>query len=227
MIKHYQKIILLTLCFFLISNDAYCRDSNKEWNVGVISGPFSNDSAWQYYLEPQLRLINDRYVFNQAFFLTGIGYQFTPTLKLYVGPGYIFTLTTDGKTYDTYRVWQQLDWQAVKNSSFWLASRTRLQEDTRSNNTGVLVILRQRYWLRIPIKNTNHYFYSLFDEIFLNVNETSWSSHTLFEQNRLFAGIGKQITKNVFLDFGYLNQAQFGSHSAINNVIIFSFTVML
>ncbi|MCX7125393.1 MAG: hypothetical protein NTU49_06540, partial [Gammaproteobacteria bacterium] len=43
----------------------------------------------------------------------------------------------------------------------------------------------------------------------------------------LFAGIGKQITKKTFLDFGYLNQEQFGANNQINNVIFLSFTVML
>ena len=103
----------------------------------------------------------------------------------------------------------------------------RRLRDTPPNTAGTLVVLRQRYWFRIPIKNTTQYFYSFFDEIFLNLNETAWSSQNIIQQNRVFAGIGKQITKKTFLDFGYLNQEQFGANNQINNVIFLSFTVML
>jgi hypothetical protein len=221
-------IKIKALCIFLIifSKTAYCAEFHtKEWVVATFIDSFSKNQNLKYYIEPQLRLIDDPHVFNQAFILTGLGYQLTPAVTIFAGPGLIVTKNTEGQTYNEYRLWQQLNWQLFNDFSISLNSRTRLEEKQRSNQMQIAIQLRQRLWARIPIKNTNQYYYSLFDEVFFNLNHPRWVSANFFEKNRAFVGIAKQLTKNTMLDFGYLNQLQLGSPRQISHVLLLSFSI--
>lgn len=222
-----QKFKLLTLIIlFITSTTLHATETYiKQWTTANFVGSISEDSKFKYYIEPQLRFIDDRYVFNQAFLFAGLGYQFTPTVSLFVGPGWVLTKNTEGEVYHEYRLWQQLNWQILNSSVVSLNSRTRLEEKERSNQSQVAYQLRERIWVRIPIKNTNQFYYSVFDEVFFNLNHPSWTSPHFFEQNRLFLGIGKQLTKTTMLDFGYLNQLQFGPPRQLNHVLLVSFSV--
>lgn len=193
----------------------------KQWSVATFTGPLSLGSAWRYYVEPQLRLINDPYVFNQSFLLGGVGYQFSPAIAFYTGVGWIFGKNTQGQDYNEYRLWQQLNWQMWKVVQTTFDSRTRLEEKARTDQSDNRVDLRQRFWLRIPIRHT-HYYYSLFDEVFFNINPPSWGNNYFFYQNRAFLGIGKRLSKKTFLDCGYLNQYQLGDPHQMSNVLLLS-----
>lgn len=228
LMKRLLKFVQSMIIFGLLSSQAGgAQYYTKQWTSSILLGSLPHSTKLKYYLEPQLRLINDDYVFNQAFFLTGLGYSFSPDLLFLLGPGWVVTKTPTGETYHEYRLWQQLNWQIVNHAYFTLSSRTRMEEKERSNQSQVAIQLRQRLWARIPIKNTNQYYYSLFDEVFFNLNHPSWTSPHFFEQNRAFLGIGKQITKETMMDVGYLNQQQFGPPHIISHVIFLSFTIVL
>lgn len=220
------KKTALFIFLIIFSNAAYSTEYHtKEWIVATIIGSFSENQNLKYYIEPQLRLIDDPYVFNQAFILTGLGYQLTPAVMIFAGPGFVVTKNTEGQTYNEYRLWQQLNWQIFNDSSLSLNSRTRLEEKQRSDQMQIAIQLRQRLWARIPIKNTNQYYYSIFDEVFFNLNHPTWVSPYFFDQNRAFVGIGKQLTKNTMIDFGYLNQLQLGPPRQISHVMLLSFSI--
>ena len=224
--KNKIQYIVTFFIAFTISQSIFATDYyTKQWTVATIVGPFSNNSQLRDYVEPQLRLIDDPYVFNQSFILMGLGYQFFQNLIFFAGPGWVFTKNTMGQTSDEYRLWQQLSWQIINNPSITLDSRTRLEEKEKTDESSVRVDLRQRLWARIPIKNTNNYYYSLFDEVFFNSNPPSWGNNTVFYQNRAFIGIAKMVSKHTLIDFGYLNQYVWGQGTQMSNVIYLSTTV--
>lgn len=198
---------------------------NKQWTVANIMLSMPGNEKFKYYIEPQLRLIDDPYVFNQAFLLLGLGYQIAPSLIVLAGPGWVLNKNTSGVTFHEYRLWQQLTWFAMNNPAMSLVSRTRLEEKERSNQSGIALQLRERLWLRIPIKNTEQWYYSFFDEAFFNLNHPAWVSPYFLEQNRAFIGLGKQVTKSTIIDFGYLNQQQLGPPREFSSVLLLSFTV--
>ena len=146
-------------------------------------------------------------------------------MVLFLGPSWILTKNTEGKIYHEYRLWEQLNWQLINNSSILLNSRSRFEEKERSNQQQIAIQFRERLWARIPIKNIPLYYYSFFDEVFFNFNHPSWVSPYFFEQNRMFLGIAKQLTKTMMLDFGYLNQLQLGPPCQIDNVILLSVSI--
>jgi hypothetical protein len=224
-----SKYRLFFILFLLIGvNPAYSTESyTKYWSVATIIGPMPTNSLFKYYFEPQLRLINDPYVFNQLLLLGGLGYQFHPTMIFFVGPGWILTRNSQGIMIHENRLWEQLNWQAVNTSYINVNSRTRLEERKNTDFASVAFRFRERVWVRIPIKNSEDYFFSCFDEIFLNINHPKWVSPYLFEQNRVFIGFGTTITRSTLIDIGYLNQYIHAETNKLNNVWLLNFSVNL
>ena len=217
-------IVSIFLCISMQTANS-TRTYSKDWAVVNIIGSISENSPFKYYLEPQLRLIDNRSVFNQFLFLGGLGYQFNPNLMFFVGPGWILIKPPTNNTHTEKRWWQQLNWRIVNDSNFSLQSRTRLEERQQSNQSQTAVRLRERLWLRIPFKWHN-YSLSTFNEFFFNLNHPQWTSPYLFEQNRAFIGIAKQLSKSTIMDLGYLHQSIYSHNHETSNVILLSFTMI-
>lgn len=200
---------------------------NKDWSVATIIGSFSNKSSFKYYLEPQLRLIDDSSVFNQLLLLGGIGYQINDDLVLFLGPGWIISNTTEYNLTHEKRLWEQMNWRIKNSPNLIIHSRTRLEERKEATTSPVAVRFRERVWIKLPIKNWQQYSFSFYDEIFLNLNHPLWVSPHLFEQNRAFIGIATQLSKSTILDVGYLNQYIHSFKNELNNVLLLSFSVTL
>ena len=220
--------LILSMLFLLqIKNVNSTTTNTKLWAVGVMTGPLAKDSPFQYYLEPQLRLIDNKYVLNQVYFIGGIGYQFTPDLTGYIGPGWTYTKNNQGIVTHEIRYWEQLSWRIVSNSKFNLNGRTRLEERQNTDISGISIRFRERLWMRIPFTRWPTHSFSCYDEVFFNLNHPKWVSPYLFEQNRAFIGIGTQLSHTTILDVGYLNQYIHSRNNQIDNVLLVSFTVAM
>ncbi|KTD68599.1 hypothetical protein Lste_1757 [Legionella steelei] len=228
-IANYSFWIKISVCFFLcfgMQATHSTRTYSKDWAVANIIGPISENSSFKYYLEPQLRLIDTPSVFNQFLYLGGLGYQFNRNVMLFIGPGWILTKTPENKTHTEKRLWEQLNWQVMKDSNLSINSRTRLEERQRSDQSQIAFRLRERLWLRVPLKKWQSYSFSCFNEFFFNLNHPSWTSPYLFEQNRAFIGIAKNLSKTAILDIGYLNQFLHSSQNQNDNVLLLSLTMI-
>lgn len=201
------------------------RSYTKDWTVLSIIGPLSKQSSFKYYLEPQLRLIDTHSVFNQFLLLGGLGYQFNSKVMLFIGPGWVLTKTPTNIRQSEKRLWEQLHWQILNNSKLTLNSRTRLEERERNDHEQVAFRLRERLWLRIPLKKWPSYSFSCFNEAFFNINHPEWTSPYFFEQNRAFIGIAKKLSKLVSLDLGYLNQFLHSTNNQVDNVLLLNLTL--
>ena len=66
--------------------------------------------------------------------------------------------------------------------------------------------MRLRYFLaaKIPLQNTesesSKIYLSAYNEVFLNTESA------VFDRNRVYAGVGYQLTKNIRMEAGYMNQ---------------------
>ncbi len=217
--------ITLGLLLFIGMSCAHSTSYNKGWVVSSITGPISDSSSFKYYLEPQLRLIDDTYFFNQFLFLGGLGYHFNTNMSLYIGPGWIVTKTPEGVTTHENRYWEQFNWKLLDKPNLNLNSRTRFEQRENVDEARMALRLRERMWLRIPFKNNGKYSFSIFDEMFFNLNHPKWVSPYLFEQNRAFIGIAAQLSKSILMDVGYLNQHFRSTTRQTDNVLLLSFTV--
>ncbi len=84
--------------------------------------------------------------------------------------------------------------------------RTRLEQRflEGADDTG----WRLRHMVRMthPLGSSQRYDLTLWDEVFVNVNDTDWGARDGFDQNRLFAGIGVALAPRVRTEIGYLHQ---------------------
>lgn len=202
------------------------KEHTKLWSTAVFIGPLIKDTKIKYYLEPQLRLIDDKYKFEEAFIYAGIGYQTTPDLILFLGDASVVSRKTTGNYVHENRVWQQANLSVINNDSFNLLSRTRLEERKNLSESQWAVRLRERLMVRIPLRNWVTHSLVLSDEVFFDLNHPKWiGNNNVFAQNRAFIGIGTKISKQTSFDIGYLNQYQFTNPNQMSNVLLLSLNI--
>lgn len=220
-------LIIILYPFIGIKSANSTSSYNKAWAVAAIIGSMPVNPAFKYYIEPQIRFIDDNYFFNQTLQLGGLGYQINKNIMVFAGPGWIITKTPEGESTHETRFWQQLNWLMVNSPNLNMNSRTRVEERKRTNTAPMAIRLRQRVWMRIPFKKWERHSFSVFDELFFNMNHPAWVSPYLFEQNRAFVGIATQLTKSMIADIGYLNQYLRPSrtNSFSDHVFLLSFSI--
>jgi len=81
-----------------------------------------------------------------------------------------------------------------------IAQRLRLENRRLINTDNHKVNNRLRYRLQYLKPIYKDIYLNVFDEIFLNLKGTA------FNQNRIFVGIGRQLTNNLKMEIGYLNR---------------------
>jgi len=226
-IRAFAKLacIVFLLCMFKF---AYGIEMHtKEWNSVIFTGPLSTENnRLKYYVEPDLRFIDDNYKFSQAFFWLGLGYQVAPTLVLYAGDA---TGTTRGLSgvYRHYNIpWQQANWALGKAFSGDLESRTRLEEIKNTTEPVWAVKLREKLQLKIPIKTWEGHAIALSDEVFFNLQNPKWTNTpSIFSQNRAFMGLSTKLTQHVSFVIGYMNQYQLTKTKQLSNILVLSLEV--
>lgn len=179
------------------------QDSNfGNWLIYFGNKQFN--SKWNLHHEVQYRNYNMIGDLEQLLLRTGLGYNLAENTNLLLGYGYILSENYIGDTDEKFdinehRIYQQLiTKQVIKGIS--LQHRYRFEQRFVEDDFK----LRFRYFLglNMPLskKETNKYYLSAYNEIFLNTESS------IFDRNRLYAGIGYKISNSVRMELGYMNQ---------------------
>lgn len=167
-----------------------------------------DQSRLLWWFDGQLRYLDDSDGFHQSIFRPGMGYQIAPNTNVWAGYAWINTLATGGTNIsDEHRIWQQLMW-SPKFTGFSFLSRSRLEQ--RFLETGDDCGLRFRQFFKVdrPFHCNSPNSFVVWNETFLDLNETDWGQQGRLGQNRLFLGLGRKfngLNKPKF-EVGYLNQ---------------------
>ncbi len=70
--RYFCSYLILFLLYFFLTTANSTPSYFKQWDTAVITGSIHNNSPLKYYLETQIRLINDDYGFNQSLLLGGV-----------------------------------------------------------------------------------------------------------------------------------------------------------
>lgn len=134
------------------------------------------------------------------------------------------------------RLWQQVLWTTRNkrlHTQQWIRIEERfnrkISQDKLQNGSDFNFRFRYLLNLMVPINRTyiepNTVFFAFNNEIHINAGKQI--TYNLFDQNRLFVGMGYQFTKGLNLQVGYMNQFQqlpSGNHFNSNHVLrIFAF----
>jgi hypothetical protein len=184
-------------------------DDGQTWLAVVATGGIgARPTPWRYHLEGQARYNDDSSRFHQGLLRGALGREVAARTVLWAGYAYVPT-DPEGDPSDVleHRFWQQLTWSADGEvAGFHPSIRTRLEERVveSADDTGVRV--RQLGKLTRPIDAEGRFYWALWDEIFVNLNDTDWGADAGIDQNRAFGGIGIVLADGVNAEVGYLHQ---------------------
>lgn len=158
------------------------------------------------YAEANPRLGPEVKEIQQLLLRFGVGYQLTPRFSFVSGymRGYLWNSAPTFVSEN--RIWQQALY-AYPFRRFTVISRSRMEERF-FNVTGDQTSVRAREMLRVnvPVPKTNWYLVG-YDELFINFNSIAGGPGSGFDQNRLFAGVGrKKFGGRLRTEIGYQHQ---------------------
>lgn len=203
--KNLKFTILLLILIAPLSGYSQSSDLG---NWLIYFGNKKINNKWNWHHEVQYRNYNAIGDLEQLLLRTGIGYNLTENNNnLLLGYGYIlsqnyFDSTDDKIDVNEHRIYQQF----ITRQSI---SRVKVQHRYRFEQRWVEdtdLRLRFRYFLslNIPINNASiinkTWYASIYNEIFIN------NKQTLFDRNRLYAGLGYKLNDTVKFEVGYMNQ---------------------
>ena len=219
-----KKTILVTLAILLaLPTIVNAQDSNLgNWLIYI--GSKKLNSKWNIHNEVQYRNYNAIGDLEQLLLRTGVGYNVNDKNNVLLGYGYILSENYIGESDDKisvneHRIFQQyITKQNIGKVS--LSHRYRLEQRFVEEDFK----LRFRYFLslKIPLKikekGTSPLYLSAYNEIFLN------SKSSIFDRNRVYGGLGYNLSKNIKIELGYMNQFfETNSRDQINLITFVNF----
>ena len=186
--------VLLLLLF--VSSVCFGQMS-KPWLIYYGITHFKNSKVGIYH-EAQI----------QDHILVGLRYTIIPNLLSTVSFGRVHSniIGTSEMPYNENQIVQELSYgQSVKNVS--IKHRARIEErfiEDKGFN------VRGRYYVGVDIPmsskgfDKNAFYIALYDEVFANI--TPSTTGRILERNRIYAGIGFKMTKDIGWQLGMMNQ---------------------
>lgn len=165
-------------------------------------------SRLRWWFDGHLRYLDDADGFNQSIFRPGIGYQLTPNTNVWLGYAWINELPASGApVFDENRIWQQILW-SDKVGQQTLFSRSRLEQRFVETGDDTGWRFRQFFKMDRPFYAGSPNSFVVWDEGFIDLNETDFGQNGSFSQNRFFVGVGRKFQgeRSPKLEIGYLNQ---------------------
>jgi long-subunit fatty acid transport protein len=200
--------LLMLISAFTVEAQVNGEEKLGSWHMYFGTNRISNNLS--IHTEAQLRYYEQAENFNQLLLRTGINYHFDPNAWATFGYGY---MVTDGSFEEfpdetnsiEHRIFERF---FLKNRvwEFNFEHRYTLEQRFLDFGDSNDVQHRMRYRLQMTLPLTNTFFLNFYDEIFINLQDD------IFDQNRLYAALGVNVTENLSVQAGYLKNHFTGAH---------------
>ena len=180
------------------------------------------NSKWNIHNEVQYRNYDAVGDLEQLLLRTGVGYNLSENNhNVLLGYGYILSQNyvadaQEKSDVNEHRIFQQFT-SKQKIGSMSLSHRYRFEQ--RFVEADFKMRLRYFLALKIPLIKSEavpaKLYVSAYNEVFLNTESS------VFDRNRVYAGLGYQLHKNVRIEAGYMNQLFENSSRDQFNLITF------
>lgn len=206
----------------LLSLTASAQPSNLG-NWLIFFGDKKIDKKWNWHHEVQYRNFNLLGDTEQLLLRTGIGYNLTENNNnIHLGYAFIYSepYVGDGdeKTnFNEHRIYQQFITRQSAGRFSW-QHRYRFEQRIFEDDFR----LRLRYFLSVnvalnnPVMQDKTLYLSTYNEIFANTKQT------IFDRNRLYAGLGYRFSPKLRTEIGLMNQTTNTVSRNQLNFIVFS-----
>ena len=157
---------------------------------------------------------------------------FSLTSKHSLGAGYAYlgnkTIESNQQKFQIeHRIWQQFQIENKWNKSE-ITNRVRLEQRFIQKEAAFNFVQRFRYYARFQsaiFKGSadGGFFVGLQNEIFLNIQNKEVVNDKLFDQNRVYAGLGFRFSQAVAIEAGYIYRYQIEDKKMHHHIIQFAF----
>lgn len=193
----------------LLDSQAYAGDDTQAWGAVIATGAVRGDLF--VWLEGQARAIDDVGGGSQLIVRPAIGARIARDAHAVAGYAYIRTDPATGRTTNEHRLWQQVQFVALRarDRAPWVVSRTRIEQRMIEGQGETGWRLRQFVRFQAPIARRSGVQAVAFTEGFVNLNTTGWGPRAGMDRLRGFVGIGLPVAPRMRLEPGYLHQRVF------------------
>lgn len=197
-----KRCFLILIVFICLDLSAFAHSHQEDdlglWINNNISLPITKKVQTFFQISP--RLLNNITDFNQLNLHSRLGYKINENLSVW--QGHAWSTTYDPRFRREQRIYQDILLQNVF-SKFKLENRIRLDE--RFIQDAGSISLRPRYRLKasFPFGKNKDWAIVTFDELLLNLTSSSNGPQRGIDQNRIFLGLRKEISKNFAVEGGY------------------------
>ena len=159
-------------------------------------------------LEVHGRFTDDVSRFGQLLIRPSVTYKLPHGWSLTGGYAYIRTRFEGAAPHDEHRLWEQVGYTFIQNrkTALSVGGRTRIEQRFRVGGDKVGWRLRQQLRAQLPLTATGSLRAVLWNETFMQLNNTDWGARSGIDQTRTFAGIGLPVGSVLTVEPGYLNQ---------------------
>lgn len=227
-----MKLLLTALLFgfttILSAQNKPLNQTAQFWGETDLAGLLKKNKMWKWQLDLQYSrqgAYERTNMFNYNSQLTirpWVHCYVKPAIRVsgFVGLWYNFAIAEVGaREYPEIREAVQVNFYNRKRKNL-LVNRLRPEiREIRDREGKYETVLRGRYMLKYQrLLNGNAYdkntvYLIVFDEIFLN-GTSKVTGYRPFDQNRIFGGLGYNITSDIAIETGYFNQFQQHAHDA-------------
>lgn len=178
----------------------------QAWSALALSGTPSDESRFLLWFDGHARFRDDAGRLGVSIIRPGIGWRVSESLDLWLGYARVVARAGGAPDVEEDRVWQQATYPI---SAVWggkLSGRSRLEQRFRDSQDDTGWRIRQFLRWEKPLASEG-LSVVLWDELFVDLNNTNWGQDTGFGQNRLFAGLARRWSQGMRAEIGYLHNA--------------------
>ena len=210
--------IITTAAIALPLGASAAEDDFEAWSATTATGPVAGPLLASFELSIRA---DDRGTRDPTTLIrSALGYQIAKSLSLWAGYVRVDTRPQGQNATSENRFFQQLSWAPGSVGGVAVALRTRLEQRTVEGAKDTGWRLRQQIRATVPFRKGGPSAV-LSSEPFVALNSTDFGTSKGLDQWRNFAGINVPVTKNLWVEVGYLNRyiQRRGARDRVDHII--------
>lgn len=205
-------MFLRLIAFLILATLITCKNAIAEtiedgryWFSLYTQGPLPKENFyWSLDIHPRWR--EEGRHFDTLILRPSLIYKITPKTSIWTGYDTINNHPAGQSSFQENRLWEQVMHQFEPFGGLTLTVRTRFEQRDREDYSDIAHRLRQMVRATTPSSLHQQLSWVVWDELFINLNQTDWGVMRGTDQNRLFLGANWKFGELSNLEVGYINQ---------------------
>ncbi len=205
-------MFLRLIAFLILATLISCKNAIAEtiedgryWFSLYSQGPLPKENFyWSLDIHPRWR--EEGRNFDTLILRPSLIYKITPKTSIWTGYDTINNHPAGQSSFQENRLWEQVMHQFEPFGALTLTVRTRFEQRDREDYSDIAHRLRQMVRATTPSSLHQQLSWVIWDELFINLNQTDWGVMRGTDQNRLFLGANWKFDELSNLEVGYINQ---------------------